>query len=209
MSDNGFRQRVIEFIELARVESDRYLSNYSPEEIETFRGMGLLDETLEKLKSSQTDRDKKRALESRIVAEGLRCAVMIREIIAGLDRIGGPEQMNPWNISEAMYRIGFAHATLHNLSLRLHPDYQSMIHGVKAAEIIGETRYREDREYCSVAIETAEQYWKEGGQDLHHVMAKRLAKQYLLNENSLKKRLAPIARKYGRCFGEKGITKNL
>ncbi|MGV8073822.1 MAG: hypothetical protein AB2L11_04600 [Syntrophobacteraceae bacterium] len=140
--------------------------------------MALLDELLREVESSETPKEKKLALEKRLVAERLRAAVMIRDITAPLDRLGGTENMDPWNLSEGMYRLGFAHATLYNLSLRLRPDYQAMIHARRTSATIVETRYTEDRNDYEPAIQESEEYWKNGGTDLHPVIAQRLAKKF-------------------------------
>ncbi len=100
--------------------------------------------------------------------------------------------------------------TGHDFSLECllgaHENLQDFFHKHRCAAALDE-RYFEDREDYRLALEEARQYWDEGGSDLHHVLAKRLAGRHNVPLGPLKKRLAPIARAYGRCFGDKGAKK--
>lgn len=136
MNDNGSRQRLLQMVALAISESEKCLNGLSAEKIEVHRGLALLDELLEEMKAARTPKERSQPLEKRIVAEGLHAAVMVRDIVAGFDRRGGPEQMDPWDLSEAMYHLGYAHALLTQLELRCHSDYRVMVHAIRSAEIV-------------------------------------------------------------------------
>lgn len=204
------RKEVEQYVERARNESQKYLKvdglDMDADTIAAIRKPGFLDGLIEKLKAAKDDKEKKEFLEDCIIGEAFYHAVMIQDLLGAIDQIGGTERLgsfDPWWVALMMYKIGFAHAELHNHDLRSQPTYRAMIH----ARWVPEIRYADDRDGYALAIEEAEKYWQNGGTELHHVVAKRLWEDYLVNENGLKKRLAPIARKYGRCFGEKGSRK--
>lgn len=158
MDDNGFRQRVIQMIDLAIAESEECLGGFSAEEIEVHRGMALLDELLEEMKSARTSKERYSALERRICAEGLHAAVMVRDIIAGFNQRGGPERMDPWNVSEGMYRIGYAHALLTQFKLCLHPDYRAMFHAIQSSEIVKNRRHTPEKEHRDAIVAPFAEY---------------------------------------------------
>ena len=79
---------------------------------------------------------------------------------------------------------------------------QDELHSKKCAKGL-DKRWAEDREDYEAAKSEALEYWKSGGTDYHHVVAKKLAKDHILSPQTLKKKLIPIAEPFGKVFGYK------
>lgn len=81
---------------------------------------------------------------------------------------------------------------------------------IKASEA-GSSGWDADRELYKQAKIEADEYWKGGGKKFHHELAKDLAIKYFGRSDdrapSMKKKLIPIAEKYSKVSGKKGVKK--
>jgi hypothetical protein len=86
--------------------------------------------------------------------------------------------------------------------------FKDIFHSMKCTEAV-DSRWVYDREDYEQAKAEADSYWRGGGKDLHHIVAKRLAKKYNVSAASLRKLLIPIAKSYNKVFGFKGVRKEM
>ena len=202
-------EKIIKNIGKATALSRGILSKFTNDEIAGCQDseLKIVHDLCKKIDSAETPAEKNPFMEQLVFLRGVRGAVMVRDIAALIEQEGGPEYLDPWRLSVLMFSMGVSAGDAENLKLRGLPEYRAMIHSVRSSEIVGERRYAEYREDYEQALQEAEEYWSAGGTDLHNVLVKRLGKKYNLNANGLKKQLAPMARKYDRCFGDKGVKK--
>ncbi len=85
-------------------------------------------------------------------------------------------------------------------------DNLKLMHSCRATEI-ADAQHQPMRNGYAAAIAEADALWKGGDKRLHNELATLLAKKHFVSRNSLKEKLAPIARRYGRCLGVKGVRK--
>ncbi len=117
---------------------------------------------------------------------------------------------NPSNFLAHIYSLGSASGILTTLS----KDYDDLLKKAHISIKNSEARsagHAVDRELYKQAEKEADEYWKGGGKKFHHEMAKDLANKYFGKSDdrapSMKKKLIPIAEKYGKVFGKKGVKK--
>lgn len=189
------------YVRLIKREAKQFLRKLTEAEIEAYRTVPVEDLIGNMGGDSKAQKE---AMEGLMMKDAVMSALTIKTIASRIMSQGYDDRDLPFD----MYHLGFACRGLKEIGIRTLPAYKQFIHSTLSAEIIEERRYKEYREDYEQAIEEAKQYWENGGPDLHDDVAMRLSKKYYLNHNGLKKRLAPIAREYGRCFGLKGITKS-
>lgn len=86
-------------------------------------------------------------------------------------------------------------------------DLIELLHRMKSHELV-EKRHAPLRATYDDALKIAEEKWKKGEPALHHEMADYLEGKFPgLSYTTLKKRLGPVAKKYGRKFGLPGVKK--
>jgi hypothetical protein len=200
-----YQQSVMNFLKEAREAAERFLDGLSDPVIEAYCSMSPEEIGRVFLSDSEViKRDEKQAIKAYLAARAIRAAVALKANLPKINVLA----MEPWHLADTMLRLGMSYQELIAMETRLSKNYQGMIYSMEGGRRTSIGRgYYEDREDYAAAIQEASESWENGGTDQHHIVAKKLAKRYKLNENGLKKKLAPIAREYGRCSGMKGVKK--
>jgi hypothetical protein len=110
-----------------------------------------------------------------------------------------------------MYCLGRTHGSLESVVPDLMPVslYEKYFHSLKMKSLIQERWNKRDEELTE-ALGIADKKWENGDPALHTEMAKFLEPKFPnLSYDVLKKRLRPIAKKYNRLFGVKGVKKEI
>jgi hypothetical protein len=181
-------------------EAKEFLKQFTAEEIAAYRDVPVSDITAS---MGDDPKSQNEGMQHLAVKDAVYSALTVQNIA---NSMMAPEY-DESELPSDMYWLGFAYRGLKEFYHRTHPRYKRMIHSTRTTDLLIEGRYKEDREDYIMAEQEAIQYWEDGGTDLHHVVAKRLAKKYNLKESGLKSKLALIAREYSRCFGMPGVKK--
>lgn len=107
----------------------------------------------------------------------------------------------PWEFAHDIFVLGRFQGIMEGRSIEAGPDFRRMLQSLLGAENVNE-RWKEDREDYESAEKEARSYYEEGGKDTHDKVARRLAKKYNLSPNTVRDKIKPIARKYGKVKGD-------
>jgi RNAse (barnase) inhibitor barstar len=138
------------------------------------------------------------------------CAIIIFSQGIGLKGITDED----WQ--DTFFLLGFACGTLEKHDPELTPKklYADHYHSLKSKREV-EKRWEKPKKQLKEALEIADQKWKDGEESWNYEMNEYLLDMKIngrkrfpdLTRGMLKKGLNPIARKYNRLFGLKGVTK--
>jgi hypothetical protein len=146
----------------------------------------------------------------RVLCSALAIVVLLPTL--NLDRINEP------GITLTMFLLGceFGASNSFYRNVRTRVLYLDHFHKVQS-KLFKNKGLEPIRKEIDQALKLAETKWEKGDDCFHHEMA-----EYLINKkdssgkkmfpsltyNILKRELKPLARKYGRCFGDKGVTRD-
>ncbi len=108
----------------------------------------------------------------------------------------------PWRLACVAFEMGTVKEAIHSLNPILVPEALSVYQSMAAAKN-AETQWKSNNQSLEKAVQDAAAYYENGGADLHNVLANRLAREYGISKNTLRGRIKPIARKYGKVKGDK------
>jgi hypothetical protein len=190
-----------------------------PETVSSLENVDDLEVSLEaeidKLEDSfvreidEASTNKREATRKKQLFQRLMIALNMEKVISCLRLMETPRFEG---MSQA-YTLGFLDAVFtlldsEDLANKYYGRLKDLFHSQKSSESVRNERWLKRDAIMRQALQDAERLWAKGESMLHNQMAEYLARGYpKLSKRSIQEHLKPIAKKYGRLRGVKGVRK--